>query len=436
MKKSRKIFYKNIIQSVIISFIMTIIIIAIAFLLFWSYRKDIISYLVKEYKIENVVTEFIKDPIIFKKKIKKEKTTPAIVKKSKKIPTIVDAVKIAKPAVVSIVVSKEIPQYITTYEKVSALNEKGEIIPNLYIDKPIYTKNGTKKIDLGSGSGFIISSDGLIVTNRHVISGDKDVVLDVFLNDGKKFSAKVIDKDPVLDIALIKIKGSSFPYLKLSDSSKLNVGQTVIAIGNALGKFENTVSVGVVSGLSRSIYAGDISGQTEFLDKVIQTDAAINKGNSGGPLLNIKGNVVGINVAIVENSSSVGFSIPINSVKSVISSVIKTGKIVRPFVGVRYIIITPEIQKKNDLLYDYGIWIKKGANENEPGIIPNSPAEKAGLKEDYILLKIDGIKVNKDYDFSRFIRNKKIGDFLTIEAYNGEMVKIFVVVLGKAPSSI
>ncbi len=434
-KKIKKAFYNNIIVSIFINLIIMVIVIAIFFVVLWSYRKDVVNYLVKEYKQDHVVVSNIEIPS--KKKapeVKKETVENTGNIKNTKL-TVVDAVKIAKPAVVSIIVSKDIPTYDTTYQKVSVKDSNGNPIPNIYINKPVYTQNGTEKKKLGSGSGFLISSTGLIVTNRHVVAG-QDLIVDVLLNNGKEYPAKILDKDPVLDVAFLKITGANLPYLKLSDSSKLEVGESVIAIGNALGEFKNTVSVGVVSGLSRSIYAGDTMGQTEFLDKVIQTDAAINRGNSGGPLLNMNGEVVGINVAVVEGSSSVGFSLPINSLKATIDSVKKTSKIVRPYVGIRYFLINKELQAKYNLLYDHGIWIQKDSLNGTPGVVPSSPADKAGLKEGYIILEIDGETVTENDDFSRFIRAKKIGDFINMKVYTGKEVKTFVLVLEQAPSNM
>jgi S1-C subfamily serine protease len=153
----------------------------------------------------------------------------------------------------------------------------------------------------------------------------------------------------------------------------------VVAIGNALGEFRNTVSVGVISGLARSITAGNGSGSTEVLDHVIQTDAAINPGNSGGPLLDLSGQVVGVNVAVAQGSQNIGFALPINTVKGAIESVKSTGKIVRPYLGLRYVAVTSELKEKNNLTVDYGVLVKSGATVSELSVIPGSPADKAGI---------------------------------------------------------
>lgn len=400
--KTKKTSYSNIVITVVINFVIIIIIALLAFLVLWSHRMEIMTFLIKEYRAEQKKETPVVVPVV--KQIEDQETkkedvvlpTTVPVEEEKEIPTIINAVKKAKPAVVSILITDKIT------------NKK-----------------------LGNGSGFLISPDGLIVTNRHVVF-DKDGIFTVMLNDGKEYKAIVLDRDPVLDVALIKIEGYSFPYLNLADSDLLEVGETVIAIGNALGEFKNTVSAGVVSGLSRSITAGDKFGQREYLDEVIQTDAAINKGNSGGPLLNIYGDVVGINVAMVENSSSIGFSLPINSVKDVIESVKKTGKIVRPYLGVRYVFIN----SKMGLPYDYGILIQKGESDADVAILPNSPAQKAGLKEGDIILEIDGNKINTEKDFSYLIRSKKIGDYMLVKIYSGGIIKTVAVFLEQAPSDL
>ena len=331
---------------------------------------------------------------------------------------VVDAVKKANPAVVSIIISKEVPKYVPDNSK-PVPNPFGDFFGgndffNNFFNQPQYRQDGTEKKEIGGGSGFLVSKDGLIVTNRHVVD-QKDVEYTVFTNDGEKHDAKVIARDSVLDVAIIEINGSNFPYLDFSDSDKLELGQSVIAIGNALGEFKNSVSVGVVSGLSRSIVAGDSFGKSEALDHVIQTDAAINPGNSGGPLLDLFGRVVGVNVAVVQGSENIGFALPINSIKSVIESVKATGKIVRPYLGIRYILVTPELKDKNNLTVDYGVLVQRGQDPAELAVIPNSPADKAGIVENDIILEINGKKIDQDTNLSLLIRDKKVGDIVILK---------------------
>ena len=226
------------------------------------------------------------------------------------------------PSVVSIIISQDVPQYKIAYE-----NPFGNdpFFQNSGVQIPVYVPTGqTKSQEVGAGTGFLITSDGYILTNKHVVA-NANANYTVLLSNGKQETAQVIYRDPNNDLAVIKIAGSGFKPVSFGDSSSLQLGQTVIAIGNALGQYSNSVSLGVVSGLNRTIQASDsATGTAETLTGVIQTDAAINPGNSGGPLINLNGNVVGINVATVQGSNNIGFSIPINAVKGVIKET--TGK--------------------------------------------------------------------------------------------------------------
>src|SRR3990167_433859 len=368
IKFIKKVFgNKNFITVFLTSLLSVVLVFLVVFGLAWQNRAQIFGYFAKEYLREGQ-----------EKNLNNEDGAKAVTERILEKETIfsqehfvIDAVKKTNPAVVSIIISKEVPKY-ETYIDPNQQNPFGNLFPNFSFNIPQYRQNGTEKKQIGGGSGFFVSSDGLIVTNRHVVD-QKDVEYTVFTNDGKKHTAKVIARDPVLDIALIKIDsptGESFPYLSLGNSNSLQIGQSVIAIGNALGEYRNTVSVGVISGLARSVVAGDSSGKTELLDHVIQTDAAINLGNSGGPLLDLSGNVIGVNVAIAQGSQNVGFALPIDSVRSAIESVNATGKIVRPYLGVRYIAINSEMKEKNNLSVDYGVLVKAGATPNELAVIP------------------------------------------------------------------
>jgi len=414
IKIIKKIFLnKSFIYVFFVSLISLIIILAVGLGFIWHYRANVFDYFAKKYlqEIQNPNNNLGSDGKL---------TTEKIIEKQSIFSQesfVVDAVKKTNPAVISIVISKNVPKYETYIDPNQQQNPFGDLFPNFFFNVPQYRQNGTEKKNIGGGSGFFVSSDGLIVTNRHVVD-QKDVEYTVFTNDGKKHIAKVIARDPVLDIALIKIDppaGGGFPYLSLGNSDSLQVGQSVIAIGNALGEYRNTVSVGVVSGLARSVVAGDASGKTELLDKVIQTDAAINPGNSGGPLLDLSGNVIGVNVAIAQGSQNIGFALPINSVKSAIESVKTTGKIVRPYLGVRYVAINSEMKDKNNLSVDYGVLVKAGQNQNELAVIPGSPADKAGIVENDIILEINSIKLDNKTTLASLIREKNIGDVINLK---------------------
>jgi len=348
---------------------------------------------------------------------------------------VVSIVEKANPAVVSIVITKNVPILEQYYQKFNPFGDDfwnqffgddfGFVIPQL-------RQKGTQKQEVGGGTGFFISSDGLIVTNKHVVS-DNDAEYTVLTNDGKKYDAKVLAKDSMLDIAILKIKGDNFPYLTLGDSSKLKLGQTVIAIGNALGEFRNSVSVGVISGLSRTISASDYSGNVESLDEVIQTDAAINPGNSGGPLLDLNGKVIGVNVAMERGAENIAFALPINALKPVIDSVKQYGEIIRPYLGIRYTVITEELKQKNHLPVDYGVIVTRGNNPYELAVIPGSPADKAGIQENDIILEADGIKLTSDKSLANIIRQKKVGDVIKLKILHKGQEKIVEVKLEKAP---
>jgi len=349
---------------------------------------------------------------------------------------ITKAVKDFSPAVVSIVISKDVPVMEEYFY--NPFEEFGPLAPDLKI--PQYRQNGTEKKEIGGGTGFVVSSDGLILTNKHVVL-DKDAEYTVFTNDGKKYPAKVLAKDPIQDLAVIKIDQEkaigkegefiikSFPVVKFGDSDNLQIGQTVIAIGNALGEFRNTVSVGVISGLGRTVSASG-GGLVETLEDIIQTDAAINKGNSGGPLLNLKGEVIGINTAMALEAQSIGFAIPINKAKRDIEQIKKTNKIVYPFLGVRYVLVNEQVKEKNNLSVDYGALIIKGEN-GEAAVTPDSAAEKAGLKENDIILEFNGEKITADNSLAKIIQKYNPGDKVTLKILRETQEGNFQVTLGE-----
>lgn len=340
---------------------------------------------------------------------------------------IIDVAKSASPAVVSIVISKDLPKY-QMYDPYYGFG-----MPNSGSNQ-----SQTEKQQVGAGSGFIVSKDGLIITNRHVVD-DTSASYTVVLNDGTKYDATVVGRDSVLDIAVIKIKvDSDLPFLSLGDSAQIKIGQSVIAIGNSLGEFSNTVSSGIISGLSRSIVAGDqFSGSSETLNGVIQTDASINPGNSGGPLLDISGNVIGVNVAVAQNAENIGFALPIDSVKRVIDSVNKYGEIVTPYIGVRYQIITASIAKQNSLSVDYGAWVLPASQTTKanPSIVKDSPAEKAGLKAGDIILEVNGDQINSTNTLQDEVQKYQVGDTITLKVLRGGDNQTIRLTLEKRPAS-
>ncbi len=258
------------------------------------------------------------------------------------------------------------------------------------------------------GTGFIVRDNGVILTNKHVVD-NPDATYTVVLSDGKSYDVKKIEADPLNDLAIIKIEATGLPTLALGDSAKIKVGQSVVAIGNALGRFTNTVTTGIISGIGRGISAGDPFGQSESLDDVLQTDAALNPGNSGGPLLNLSGEVVGINVAISQTGQNIGFALPINLAKKTLDSYLALGRIATPYIGLRYQMVTAEMARLTRL--PIGAYVEQ--------VIPGSGADKAGLTSGDVVTKIDGQAVNKDNTLTKIIRGHKIGDTVTLTVDRG-----------------
>jgi len=348
-----------------------------------------------------------------------------------------EIVQQTSPSVVSIVISKYVPVIERYY---SNPFEEFDLPPELRpffqfeFQIPSYRQKGYEKQNVGGGTGFIVSEDGLIVTNKHVVNDEKAEYL-VYLNDGRKFPAKVLLKHPVDDLAILKINATNLKPIKLGDSDKVKIGQFVIAIGNALGEFQNTVSFGVVSGLNRNITASDSSGNVERLEGLIQTDAAINYGNSGGPLINIYGEVIGVNTAIVSGAQNIGFAIPINRVKKMLIDLKEKGRVEVPYLGIRYILVTEDIQKKFNLPYDYGAYIYTDL-KSEQAVIPNSPASRAGLKEGDLILEVDGEKVTLQRTLAQIIRSKNVGQKITLKVWRKGQILNIEVILGSLPPSL
>ncbi len=347
---------------------------------------------------------------------------------------VVQAVKDASPSVVSIVISKDLPVIEQCpYNPFSNLPPGFQDFfgggSDFQFTQPC--QKGTQVQQVGGGSGFIVSSNGLILTNKHVVS-DATASYTVITSDGKKYTAKVLARDPVQDLAVLKIDASNLPVISLGDSNGLELGQTAIAIGNSLGQFSNTVSVGVISGLARTITASGASFGSETIQGVIQTDAAINPGNSGGPLLNLSGRVIGINTAIVSGAQNIGFAIPINQAKRDIQSVEATGVIKTPYLGVRYTIITPDFAKAQSLSADHGALIRGSAAG--PAVIPGSPAAKAGLQAEDIILAVNDTAIDADHDLQNLINQYSVGDTVSLTVQRGSQTLTISVTLAERPA--
>ena len=279
------------------------------------------------------------------------------------------------------------------------------------------SQKGTKYFSSGFGSasagtGIIVSENGYILTNKHVVEGSSDI--SIVTNDGNSYdNVKIITTDPLSDIAILKISNAKgLKAAELGDSKALNIGQQVIAIGNALGEYDGTVTSGIISGVGRTVNASSDDGATkETLTDMIQTDAAINSGNSGGPLVNAQGQVVGVNTAVASEAQGIGFAIPISSVKGILKSISEGKTPNRAYLGANYISVNPQVQKA------YNINVSKGAlikNRNGRSIIFGSPAQKAGLKDGDIITKIDDIEISKNISLGSLIGEKSAGDKVKI----------------------
>ena len=344
---------------------------------------------------------------------------------------VVAAVGAASPSVVSIVVSKDLP----IIENCS-YDQFGDIPPEFRrffgrgFEYSVPCEKGTEKKEVGGGTGFVVSADGMILTNKHVVY-DSEAEYTVLTNDGKKYDAKVLARDPLQDLAIIRASIPNAKPVKLGDSDSVRLGQTAIAIGNSLGEFRNTVSVGVISGLARTITASGEGFGAETIQGVIQTDAAINPGNSGGPLLNLKGEVIGINTAIVSGAQNIGFAIPINQAKRDIESVERTGSIKAPYLGVRYMLVNEEVAKEQKLPVDYGALVR--GTSDGPGVIPDSPATKAGLKAEDIILELNGEKISVEKPLSTILQKYSVGEKMSLKIRRGDQEIILAVELGERP---
>ncbi|MBP8017035.1 trypsin-like peptidase domain-containing protein [Candidatus Gracilibacteria bacterium] len=319
-------------------------------------------------------------------------------------------VKSVNPSVVSIIISKDIQVYRAD--------------PYGFFYEP----SGVVKQKVGGGSGFFITKDGLILTNKHVVS-NQNASYTIITSNNEEYVGKVLVFDPMTDLAIIKAitkegkELNNFPTVKfINDSKSIEVGSFIIAIGNALAEFQNTVTFGVISGLERTIEAGDQTGRSsEVLSGLMQTDAAINPGNSGGPLVNLDGKVVGINTAIAAGANGLGFAIPISQKEAnqIIKSVKTYGEIKRPFIGIKYISIDPNLAKTYNLKSSYGDFIP-----NEPGsIVSGSAGEKSGLELGDILLEADGKILKNGFSIRDIIKDKFPGDKVTLKVLKAKTGK-------------
>ena len=274
---------------------------------------------------------------------------------------------------------------------------------------------------IGGGSGFIVTSDGLVLTNKHVVD-DGEADFTVVTSDGTEYPAEVVSRDTINDIAVVRMKdgkdkkAKDLPTVDLGSSADLQIGQRVVAIWNALAEYQNSVTTGIISAKGRTITAGTMDG-SENLANLLQTDAAINPGNSGGPLVNLQGQVVGVNTAIASGAQGIGFAIPIDDIKPLITNVKANGKIVRPFLGVRYILMDAAKAKELKIDVEGGALLTGDEANGEFAVVPGSPADKSGLKMKDVILEVDGTKVTSDAPLQAMIANHNPGDTVTLKVW-------------------
>jgi len=338
---------------------------------------------------------------------------------------IIETVRKVMPAVVSIAVGK-------AYEELLREQPYELMVPHGdHLDFPPpeeelpHTPGG--KVRIGGGSGFLIEPGGLILTNKHVVHDQRAEYIITTLS-ADTYRGKVLARDPLNDVAILKIEAEDLPVLTLGDSDKIQLEQTVLAIGTALGEFQNTVSAGIVSGLSRFITAlADLEGHSEVLRGLIQTDAAINPGNSGGPLVNLNGEVIGINAAVVFGAQNIGFAIPINKVKRDLKELKKYGRIRRPFLGVRYVLLNPVLAKRFHLPVEKGALVLREGVPGRPAVIPGSPAEKCGIRETDIILELNQKPIDEKIGLEDILENIEIGAKIPVKILrNGKELKLLL----------
>lgn len=271
----------------------------------------------------------------------------------------------------------------------------------------------SKRVERGTGSGFVISSDGLILTNAHVVSGADTV--SVTLKDGREFKGKVVGQDPLTDVAVVRVQANNLPTVSLGNSDALKPGEWAIAIGNPLG-LDNTVTAGIISATGRS------SSEVRVPDKrvsFIQTDAAINPGNSGGPLLNQRGEVIGMNTAIIGGAQGLGFAVPINTAQRISQQLISKGRVDHPYLGIQMGGLTPELKQQINSDRQVGFQVQDDQGVVIFKVLPNSPAAKSGLRNGDVIKKVNGQSVTKAEQVQQAVESASVGGTLQIDVNRG-----------------
>ncbi|MEX2008224.1 MAG: trypsin-like peptidase domain-containing protein [Candidatus Spechtbacterales bacterium] len=330
---------------------------------------------------------------------------------------VIAAVESTAPSVVSVVATRDLPAIDEFF-----INEFG---------LPQFRQREGGSQEVSAGTGFVAGTN-LIVTNRHVVE-DTSVEYVAITSDGRHLEAEVIARDPVDDLAILRVNDLNLPAIPLADSDGIVIGQQVLSIGNALGELQNSVSLGVISGLGRTITAAGGRSGPEELREVIQTDAAINFGNSGGPLLNLRGEVVGVNVARASGAENIGFAVPINRVKNALRQAEETGVVRYPFLGVRYSIITEDNHEDFDVSVEYGALVHNGAQVGQPAVSPNSAADRAGIVVGDVILEMNGTRITSETPLNGLLSDLNVGDTISLTVLRDGVTRTLQATLGERP---
>ena len=332
---------------------------------------------------------------------------------------IIGTVRKAMPGVVSIMVGKDYDDILRErpYELMSPMGDHAGLpVPE---EELPHTPGG--KIRIGGGSGFIVDPSGLILTNKHVVH-DHTAEYMITTTSEDSYPARVLARDPLNDVAVLQIDAGDIrlPAIALGNSDAIQLGQTVIAVGTALGEFQNTVSSGIISGLSRFITAmTDNEGHSERLRGLIQTDAAINPGNSGGPLVNLNGEAIGINSAVVFGAQNIGFAIPINKARRDLAELKQYGRIRRPFLGIRYILLNPMLKKRFRLPVEQGAFVLREGVPERPAVMPDSAAARAGIQETDIIMELNNTAITEKTGIEDVLEKVAIGAAVPVKILRG-----------------
>lgn len=325
---------------------------------------------------------------------------------------ITETIRATMPSVVSILLSEHL-------EKITRNHH-----PAAYPFFPAHQRRVKEQMETaqsayaGGGSGFVVGSSGLIATNKHVVS-DPKLDYTAVLDDGRRLPARVVSVDPLNDVAILKVDVDNLVPVKFGDASTLVLGEYVLAIGNALGVFKNTVSLGIVSGLSRSVSAqADRGAPAHELRGLIQTDAAINPGNSGGPLVALDGCVVGINSALINGAQNIGLAIPISAVERDLADLTQYGHIRRPYLGLRYVIVGSDLAGELGAEISGGAYVT-GESPHDHGVLPDSPAEKANIKDGDLIAMCDGVALTEDHTFQDVLESAQVDQTLELTVWRG-----------------